>query len=238
MKTQVINIINKIMNIGIKKILFGLLIIIAVLGIGVAYNFYDKYQKITKDQNIEVKKETDALVKAVGRLIELPTNETPTVATITDIDKLANQSFFMKGENGDRLLAYSMAKTAILYRPSTGKIINVAPITVNEPSISTQNIKKGGAGHIHRVAYLNGTDTAGKGYLAEKLVLEKYPDTYKTVAIANAVKKDYEGVLVVDLSGDHADEVLALAKLLGGSVGKLPSSEVTPDADILVISGK
>lgn len=36
----------------------------------------------------------------VKKLMELP-DENPTVATITDIEKLKEQAFFQKGKNGD-----------------------------------------------------------------------------------------------------------------------------------------
>ncbi len=237
-KKTIFNLINYLTNLGIKKTLLVLLIVVAILGIGGSYYFYNKYQEVVTNPNIEAKKETEELVSIVSKLIELPKDEVPTVATILDKEKLADQPFFIKGENGDKLLAYSVAKIAILYRPSIGKIINVAPITETEPNVSPQAVKKGHTGHLHRIVYLNGTEIAGKGYLAEKAVQEKYPNTYKTIAVANAVKKDYEGVLVIDLVKDHGEEVRALANLLGGTVGNLPTGEVAPDADILVIYGK
>jgi len=231
-------VLSLVTKLGFKEIVFGLLLVIAFLGIGGSYYFYNKYQEIIANPNIEAKKETDALVSVISDMIELPPNEMPTVATILDKEKLANQPFFINGENGDKLLAYSVAKIAILYRPSTGKIINVAPITETEPNVSSQAVEKGHTGHLHRIVYLNGTETAGKGYLAEKAVQEKYPNTYKTIAVENAVKKDYEGVLVIDLVGDHGEEVQDLATLFNGVVSTLPSEEVAPDADILVISGE
>lgn len=237
-KNKIFNLISVMGNIGIKRILITLLLLVAILGVWGSYYFYNKYQEVVTNPNIEAKKETEELVSILSKLIELPKDEVPTVATILDKEKLAGQPFFIKGENGDKLLAYSTAKIAILYRPSTGKIINIAPITETEPNVSPQAVKKGHAGHLHRIVYLNGTETAGKGYLVEKAVQEKYPNTYKTIAVANAVKKDYGGVLVIDLVGDHSEEVRALATLLGGTVGNLPTGEVAPEADILIISGK
>lgn len=78
----------------------------------------------------EVKK----LVGEVGKLINLPLGEDPTVATITDIEKLKGQSFFQKGKNGDKVLIYSGAKKAILYDPSAKKVVDIAPINVGSPS--------------------------------------------------------------------------------------------------------
>lgn len=114
------------------------LVVLVVLGVGGSYYFYQKYSAIKVNPNLEVKKEVDALISIVGELIELPKGEVPTVATILDKEKLKGQLFFAAGENGDKLLAYNVAMKAILYRPSTNKIINVAPIAINQPSTSVQ----------------------------------------------------------------------------------------------------
>ena len=75
--------------------------------------------------------------------MELPEGETPTVATISDKEKLTGQPFFKSPENGDILFAYTTAMKAILYRPSTNKIINVAPITINQTQDVSPAMKKG-----------------------------------------------------------------------------------------------
>jgi hypothetical protein len=72
------------------------------------------------------------LVDRVGRIVALPQNETPTVATITDVEKLKEQPFFANAQNGDKILIYSQARKAYLYRPEENKIIEVAPINIKE----------------------------------------------------------------------------------------------------------
>lgn len=111
-----------------------LLVVVAMAGIGGSYYFYKKYNDIKTNPNAAVQKEVTALVATVGKLMELPLGETPTVATISDKSKLVDQVFFKTAANGDKLLVYNAAMTAILYRPGTNKIINVAPITINQPS--------------------------------------------------------------------------------------------------------
>lgn len=236
-KNSTIFVIKFLRKINLKRFAFMFLIIVAVLGVGGSYYFYAKYQEIKGSPSIMAQKETEKLIAVIGKLIELPKGEIPTVATITDKEKLSNELFFLPGENGDKLLAYNNAKIAVLYRPTTNKIINVAPITIDKPVSSTQDIGNREIGHKHRIAYFNGTNTLGLAYLAEKAVQEKYSD-YETIRIANAARKDYTGILVIDLVGDHSKEVIQLAGLLGGTVADLPSGEIAPDADILVISGK
>ena len=69
---------------------------------------------------------TQALVDKVSLLTALPTDETPTVATVTDITKLQGQPFFAKAQNGDKVLIYTKNKKAILYRETTNEIINTS----------------------------------------------------------------------------------------------------------------
>lgn len=74
--------------------------------------------------------ELERLVAEVGQLIVLPTDETPTVATITDPKLLKNQAFFASASEGDKVLIYSQARKAILYDPAQHKIIEVAPVNL------------------------------------------------------------------------------------------------------------
>jgi|SRR3989344_5799275 len=73
------------------------------------------------------------LVEKVGKLIDLP-GETPTIATVTDLTQLSDQPFFKNAQNGDKILIFTEAKKAILYRPSTNKIIETAPLILPTPS--------------------------------------------------------------------------------------------------------
>jgi hypothetical protein len=54
--------------------------------------------------------------------------EQPTVATVSDITKLKDQAFFNNAKNGDKVLIFKNTKKAIIYRPSTNQIIEIAPI--------------------------------------------------------------------------------------------------------------
>jgi|SRR3989344_6319278 len=74
------------------------------------------------------------LVEKIGILIELPAGEEPTIATVTDKTKLSDQAFFAPAQNGDVVLIYTDAKKAYLYRPSTNKILDVAPVNFPTPA--------------------------------------------------------------------------------------------------------
>ncbi len=119
---------------GGRKWIYVLAIIIAVIAVLVAGFFFYKYQDSQnklKHPDQVAKEQTAALVDQVGKHTELPKDEQPTVATVSDVSKLSNQTFFANAQNGDRVLIYSKAKKAILYRPSEDKIINIAPLNIN-----------------------------------------------------------------------------------------------------------
>jgi len=124
-------------RIKLRKLLLIILIIVAIGGVTASVFYYKQYQLLKTNPNLETQKETENLVAALNKIMELPTDETPTVATISNKDKLKEQVFFAKAENGDKLLAYTKAMQAILYRPSSNKIIAVAPIVINNNEKAT-----------------------------------------------------------------------------------------------------
>lgn len=65
----------------------------------------------------------------------LPEGETPTIATVSDADKVKSQTFFQRAENGDKVIVYQQAKKAILYRPSIHKIVEVTSISITTPAV-------------------------------------------------------------------------------------------------------
>lgn len=94
---------------------------------------------IDQDQNLKTENlrlfglteaSTTKLVIAVGKLAQLPVDEKPTVATVMDATKLKGQAFFAKAANGDKVLIFTQAQKAYLYRPSTNKIIEIAPFNL------------------------------------------------------------------------------------------------------------
>jgi hypothetical protein len=90
---------------------------------------------LNNNPQIVIQRQTDALIKRVGQLIQLPSDETPTVANVSDAEKAKQQSaFFNNAQNGDKVLMYVKAGQAILYRPSTDKIVLVAPLTFSNPA--------------------------------------------------------------------------------------------------------
>lgn len=107
----------------------GILAIAGVTAYGVKQ--YPQVLGLSKG-SAQVQAEVDALAAEVGKLIDLPQDEKPTVATVTDIEKVKEQPFFKNAKNGDKVLIYTNAKKAILYRPEEKRIIEVGAVNINQ----------------------------------------------------------------------------------------------------------
>lgn len=103
------------------------------------YNDSQKKVKQLSNPTEAAKLEQQQLIAKIGSLTDLPKGETPTVATVTDLTKLQGQAFFANAQNGDKVLIYTQAKKAYLYRPSTNKIINIAPVNLGSGSNATSS---------------------------------------------------------------------------------------------------
>jgi len=131
---------------GGKAVLVIITLLILAVAVAAAVFFWGKYndsqkqvQKLSNSPTNTAQQQTKDLITSIGKLTDLPTGETPTVATVTDITKLAGQPFFANAKNGDKVLIYTQAKEAYLYRPSTNKIINIAPVNLGTGSTTTNS---------------------------------------------------------------------------------------------------
>jgi hypothetical protein len=113
------------------------LAITTLLSAGAAAYFYLQYQNLNKNPDKITADENKALVDRVGKLMILPTNETPTIATVTDLAPFKGQPFFANAKIGDKVIIYTTAKRAILYDPKDNKIIEIAPLNTDTNSPPT-----------------------------------------------------------------------------------------------------
>ncbi len=107
-----------------------LLLVIAAASIGIGVYYFRQYRMIASDSTKAEEVQTQMILDALSRVIELP-HEKPSVVTITDREQLQNQPFFQKAVNGDKIIIFQEARRVILYRPSTGKIIDMVPLVFN-----------------------------------------------------------------------------------------------------------
>lgn len=230
----------------IKKSILGFIIIIIIVGsLGISAYFYKQYEKIKKNPNIVAQEEVKSLATKVGQLMVLPTDEAPNIATVVDKEKLKDQPFFKNTLNGDKILIYTKAKKAILYRPSSHKIIEFAPLAIGDGDQSTvlgsetENIAPTTPPTVEsaKVVLLNGSTKAGLTNSVEN----KIKETANTEILYknNAAKNDYTSNLVIDLSGNHQEQAKQIAQIIGGEVSEMVEGEAKPaNADILVIVSK
>lgn len=218
---------------GVRKFfavpVLALLVVVAGGAAAYSYSLYQKSQaEVQRLQNPQevAKADIAKVVESVKNLMELPSDEQPTIATVVDAGKLKDQPFFVRSENGDKLLIYTQARKAILYRPTTNKVVEVAPVNIGPTE-----------GQIVRVALYNGTDTAGATASAEEK-LKKEVKNLQIVKKDAASRQDYEGITVVDVRGNQKGAADQMARVLGARVESLPDGEAKPDADLLVIVGK
>jgi hypothetical protein len=122
-------------SIRTKLPLIGIGLLFVVSLAGNAYLGRQVYM-LSQDPQRMAQQEMLTIVGEVGKLMVLPEGETPTIATVTDPEKLAGQAFFANASSGDKVLLYTNAKKAILYSPSQNKILEVAPINLGDTTVS------------------------------------------------------------------------------------------------------
>jgi len=119
-----------------KKVIIGTVVsLLLVASIASSSFFYLQYQSAKNDPGKLSQDQTARLKEKVGKIIQIP-NEEPTVAKITDQDKLKDQPFFEGTKNGDQLLIFPKAKLAIIYRESENKVIKSGPITLTDTNVT------------------------------------------------------------------------------------------------------
>jgi hypothetical protein len=116
----------------------GVLVVLGVLTLVLAGStgmLYKKVRSLSNEPNKVAQEENAKIIESVGKLVLLPEGEAPTIATVTDPEKLkAEQAFFARAMEGDKVLIYTQALKAIMYRPSENKIIEVAPLVIGNPN--------------------------------------------------------------------------------------------------------
>lgn len=169
--------------------------------------------------------ELQNLVQTIGVFMELPDGETPTLATVTDTEKLPALVFFSHAKTGDKVLIYQKAAKAILYRPTTKKIIDTSvfrPSAIEKEPLT--------------VELRNGTQKSGLTADFEKKLARVAPEL-RVVAKETAKRRDYTDSMVIVGSTSHRAIAASLAKEMDIAEGQLPQSEASLSADLTIIIG-
>jgi len=214
--------LNQIISISAVSVFVTLIIASAYF-----YNRYKKTELLLNNPTLAAKEEVAAVTAKLGLLMELPKEEA-VIVTVLDTNKLKGQQFFANAKNGDKVLIYSKANKAILYRPATNMIIEVAPVQMGQSQAPV------------KIGILNGTPHASGSATMETALTAKISNI--SIAKKANAKGNYDKTLVVDVQGTKPEMAKQLADFVGGSVGKLPSSEAlssdeSKSIDLLVIVG-
>lgn len=213
------------------KILIIVLIIVA-LGAG-AYLLLNKYGVIKTVQlawQMQSQQMADQKVlDKLGKILELPKDVTPTMAVVTDAEKLKEaQPFLANAKNGDRLIIYP--DMAILYDTDANKIMKVGPVNITSTPEATP---------VNFAVYNSLTSDPSNAKTAEMETKIKTAFNNAAVTIkANTAKADYPETLVVDIAGNNPN-IQKIADALGAKLSGLPIGEKKPEGvAVLVIIGK
>jgi len=118
-----------------SNLLVGGLAVVAALSIAGNVWLGIQVRTLRNDPMRVTEMENAALVAEVRALMVLP-DEQPTIATVTDLEKLKGQSFFDHAQVGFKVFVFTAAKKAVLYDPTAHKIVEVAPLTEAQPDPS------------------------------------------------------------------------------------------------------
>lgn len=244
-----------------NKILLSLIVsAIVIILLGAAFYggyFLNNKKTVNVPNESSQTKEVDELIEKVGKLMLLPKEEVPTIATVTDKDnkQIKEQAFFKNAQNGDKVIIYVQAGKAILYRPSENKIIEVSQVymsgqkneekQISENTDSINNSAQAAPEQNEenkvsepeennepvKISLFNGTNVIGLAKSAESILKEKMPEV-EIIAKKNA-KGNYVETIVVDMAGTRKEEAQKIAEIFGGKVGELPEGEIA-DSEVAV----
>jgi hypothetical protein len=228
---------------GVSSVPFLIILLLIALGaFGWSYYRYSQTSKQLEaliDPNVKTeldKAQTQALLEKIGRLIVIPKNEEPVVATINDIEALANeQNFYRDAENGQKLVIFYGVQKAIIYDEATNKLINVGPVFLKDEQGNDQPAPRVD-GKLN-IEIRNGSNDSHKGVATrDKLTTDS---VYNLIRLSKSAKADYGDPIIVNLIGDQkSDLIKKLEEVMGvTAVREIPEGETPTDAEVLIIVG-
>jgi hypothetical protein len=103
---------------------------IVILSVGCVLMLYNRN---TDSEQPVIASDVQIVKSSVSKHFLLPSDEEPALATVTDLSKL-NSALKAKAQNGDRVLIYQNNRIAILYRPSIDRVIDITPVSIDNPT--------------------------------------------------------------------------------------------------------
>jgi flagellar basal body-associated protein FliL len=226
-----------------KETMLITLVVVLLAALGGLGFLYMKEKNKEDSPTQEASEEAQQILEDVGKLILLPEDEEPTIATIKDIEalKAENAEFYKNAQNGDKILIYT--QRAIIYDSDENRIINVAPI-IRQPTPEavepdTESTTTDEETPL-TIELRNGSTTGGVTNTYEEQINNNLGEDYSVTEKGNATMGGvYTGVVIYDLTGGAKSTLVqALADELGAIVEtEFPSGERDGSADVVVIIG-
>lgn len=108
-----------------KRVVARLFVVLILLCAGaLCVVLFLKYREAVDSNPTNIEQKT---VETVSRLVETP-DEKPTVVTVQDASKLSNPELASRAQDEDRLLVYPESRRVVIFRPSSGKIVDILSI--------------------------------------------------------------------------------------------------------------
>ena len=149
-----------------------ILIVLGIaVGVGGTFMYIQKFRISPKSasqsvSNVDENKNAAEILEKAGKLIILPKDETPVMATVLDADNLAKKEpFYVGSENGDVVMMYQKALKAIIYSPSRNVIVNVGPVYLPPKD---QEDQTGPAGKVDSKSTLKTSTTSTSSIIQKK----------------------------------------------------------------------
>lgn len=195
----------------------------------------------------KAQQELSDTLNIIGESIVLPSNDTPTMATVFDKDKLKDEPFFDPAENGDKVILFPISQLAILYRPSSKKIVFMSKVsnlqdnnsqpstdikeqTQEQNANATQTTPKPITASI---SIYNGSSKAGLATTTKAKLSEQFPKA--VIKVGGDAKGNYDKTLIIASNAKFSQEATLIAQAIGASVDKAPRDESLKGADIYII---
>ncbi len=185
---------------------------------------------LPKEEPRETRTELSLILADIRKVMLLTESETPTLATVTEAEKMKTQSFFKNAENGDKVIIYVASHKAILWRPSTKMIIEVGTVSKDNSTATTDAPPRV---DLEKKVAIRATNAEKLATIVKKA--KTIPGVQITASETSATTQ-YNKTLVIDLSGKRSSEAQLLAQILSATVGDLPSTEkAAKNADFLIL---
>lgn len=224
-----------------RKVFLMVVLLIVLGGIGTIIKLSkdngqlrSEIQGLKEDPQKIAKEETAKIVALVGKLVILPEGEEPILATVTDKEKLKDQIAFVKADNGDKILIYSIAQKAYIYNPTKNVIVDVVPINMGDGSITISGTD---VNNPLKLVLVNGTKKSGVTNILEQRFKDKKVLGISVTARSTAKTTDYQKTLVIDMTGKWGSQATQLAQLIGGQVATQSAEDKPENSDLMVILG-